>query len=174
MDGQPSDDTPASGKGTVHMTDLAEPQGITVRAARAADFDRIIAVVDDWWGRPASRDLTRLFLDHFSDSSLIAEDDDGELAGFVVAFLSPSKPEMAYIHFTGVSPEHRRDGLARYLYERFFALARQEGRSVVKAITSPQNTRSIAFHTAMGFEPSEPIADYDGPSLDRVTFSRPL
>ena len=59
-------------------------------------------------GRPASRDLTRLFLGHFFGTSL----------------------------------------------------------------PSPQNGPSIAFHRAMGFTASDPIKDYDGPSLDRVVFVR--
>ena len=63
-------------------------------------------------------------------------------------------------------------GLARSLYEQFFDLARQDGRTVIKAITSPQNGPSIAFHQAMGFTASDPIADYDGPTLDRVVFAR--
>ncbi|WP_030659574.1 GNAT family N-acetyltransferase [Streptomyces rimosus] len=145
----------------------------TTRAAVPEDFDTVVSVVDDWWGRPASRDLTRVFVNHFHDTSLIAER-DGELAGFVVGFLSPSHPEEAYIHFTGVNPAWRRTGLGRFLYERFFDMARANGRTVVKAITSPQNARSIAFHSALGFTPSDPITDYDGPSLDRVTFRREL
>jgi len=63
-------------------------------------------------------------------------------------------------------------GLARSLYERFFDRARQDERTVVTAITSPQNGPSIAFHQAMGFTASDPINDYDGPSLDRVVFVR--
>lgn len=146
----------------------------TVRTARPADHDAILAVVDDWWGRPASRDLTRVFLDHFFATSLVAEEPDGALAGFVVGFLSPSEPAHAYIHFTGVAPSLRRSGLARDLYERFFARARADGRTVVKAITSPVNSRSIAFHRALGFTASEPVPDYDGPGLDRVVFHRVL
>ncbi|MEU2791718.1 GNAT family N-acetyltransferase [Streptomyces sp. NPDC007100] len=145
----------------------------TTRAAVPQDFDSVVAVVDDWWGRAACRDLTRVFVNHFYDTSLIAER-DGELAGFVIGFLSPSVPEEAYIHFTGVAPAWRRSGLGRFLYDRFFDMARANGRTVVKAITSPQNDRSIAFHSALGFTPSAPIADYDGPSLDRVTFRREL
>ncbi|MGP3989174.1 GNAT family N-acetyltransferase [Streptomyces sp. 3N207] len=145
-----------------------------IRTARPEDYDTVIAVVDDWWGRPASRDLTRVFLDHFYATSLIAEEADGTLAGFLVGFLSPSESSHAYIHFAGVAPRMRRSGLARELYERFFARAREEGRTVVKAITSPVNSRSIAFHTALGFEASAPVADYDGPSLDRVVFRRAL
>ncbi|MEU7638526.1 GNAT family N-acetyltransferase [Streptomyces sp. NPDC039016] len=152
-------------------TGTLEP--FTTRPAEPEDFDTVVGVVDQWWGRPASRDLTRVFVDHFFATSLIAER-DGELAGFVIGFLSPSKPEEAYIHFTGVAPAWRRSGLGRFLYERFFELARADGRSLVKAITSPSNSRSVAFHNAMGFTNSAPIADYDGPSLDRVTFTRPL
>ena len=146
---------------------------LTVRPARPEDFDPIIAVVDDWWGRPVSRSLTRLFLDHFFATSLIAEH-DGELAGFLIGFWSPSQPRDAYIHFAGVAPAWRRTGLAGRLYEQFFDRARADGRTVVKAITSPVNQASIAFHQAMGFTTSEPIPDYDGPALDRVVFTRDL
>ena len=150
-----------------------EDGGLTVRAARPADFNAIIAVVADWWGRAMSAGLPRLFLDHFFGTSLIAEH-DGELAGFLIGFLSPSKPQNAYIHFAAVAPAWRRTGLARSLYEQFFDLARHDGRTIVKAITSPQNGRSIAFHRAMGFTASDPVKDYDGPSLDRVVFVREI
>ncbi len=150
-----------------------EERGLTVRSARPADYDAIVAVVDDWWGRAVSKGLTRLFLDHFFGTSLIAEH-GGELAGFLIGFLSPSKPQDAYIHFAAVAPAWRRTGLARSLYERFFERARHDGRTVVAAITSPQNGPSIAFHQAMGFAVSDPIRDYDGPSLDRVVFVREL
>ncbi|GAB2886696.1 GNAT family N-acetyltransferase [Streptomyces mayteni] len=144
-----------------------------VRSARPGDYDAIVAVADDWWGRPVSEVLGRLFLDHFHRTSLVAER-DGELAGFVIGFLSPSAPDEAYIHFTGVAPEHRRGGLARDLYQRFFAQARAGGRTTVRAVTSPVNEPSIAFHRALGFEVSEPRPGYEGPGRDRVVFSRAL
>ena len=64
----------------------------------------------------------------------------GELAGFLCGFLSQTYPEQAYVHFVGVSPEHRGAGLARELYERFFAAAREAGRTSVHCVTSPKNT----------------------------------
>lgn len=144
-----------------------------LRPAERDDYDRIAGVVDDWWGRPVSAILPRLFLDHFHRTSLVAEDGDG-LAGFLIGLLSPSMPDAAYIHFVGVAPRARRGGLARGLYQRFFDLAAAEGRTKVKAITSPQNQRSIAFHTAMGFTVTGPVADYDGPTVDRIVFQREL
>lgn len=147
---------------------------ISLRTASAADYDRIIAVVDDWWGRPLQRGLPRLFLDHFWDTSFVAESPDGELAGFCVGFLSHAQPDVAYIQFAGVAPGQRRTGLARRLYESFFALAAADGRTVVRAVTAPVNTTSIAFHSAMGFSVTGPVEDYDGPGSPKVVFERRL
>ncbi|GHI03879.1 hypothetical protein Scel_22000 [Streptomyces cellostaticus] len=144
-----------------------------VRPAEPGDYDRIIPVVDEWWERPIRSVLPRLFLDHFHRTSLIAEDGVG-LAGFLIGVLSPSAPDTAYIHFVAVAPRARQEGLARRLYQRFFELAAAEHRTQVKAITSPQNQRSIAFHTALGFTVTGPVRDYDGPGVDRMVFRLPL
>jgi predicted GNAT superfamily acetyltransferase len=114
-----------------------------------------------------------VFLDHFHATSTIAEA-DGALAGFLIGFLSPSQPDAAYIHFVGVNPTWRGRGLARVLYERFFALASADNRQVVRAITAAKNAQSIAFHTAMGFTVSPPIPHYDGDSAAKVLFERRL
>ena len=146
---------------------------ITLRTATPGDYDPIIAVVDGWWGRPIRQALPRVFLDHFHATSSIAEA-DGALAGFLIGFLSPSQPDAAYIHFVGVDPTWRGCGLARVLYERFFAVASADNRQVVRAITAAKNARSIAFHTAMGFTVSPPIPNYDGDGVTKVAFARRL
>jgi predicted GNAT superfamily acetyltransferase len=146
---------------------------ITVRAATAADYDPIVTVIDGWWGRPVAHALPRLFLDHFHATSTVAEA-NGELAGFLIGFLSPSQPAEAYIHFVGVNPGRRGQGLARVLYERFFALAAADGRTLVSAVTAPVNAASIAFHAALGFTVSDPVAGYDGPGDVKVHFDRLL
>ena len=71
-------------------------------------------------------------------------------------------------------PQFRGSGLARVLYQRFFELAAADGRGVVRAVTAPRNTGSIAFHTAMGVTVTEPIPGYDGPSSGKVVFERRL
>jgi ribosomal protein S18 acetylase RimI-like enzyme len=143
------------------------------RRARPDDYDGIIAVVDDWWGRTVSDSLDRLFLDHFFSTSAVVEC-EGTLAAFLVALLSPSRPDEAYIHFVGVDPAHRHAGLARRLYEDFFALATAAGRTRVHAITSPVNAASIAFHERMGFTVHGPISDYNQPGTSHVVFERDL
>jgi ribosomal protein S18 acetylase RimI-like enzyme len=114
-----------------------------------------------------------MFLDHFHRTSLVAEGHDG-LTGFLVGIISPSEPDQAYIHFVGVSPQARNDGVARTLYEQFFQIARRHGRTVVKAVTSPVNEASIAFHRHLGFTVSGPVPDYNGPGRDLMVFERAI
>jgi len=150
------------------------PERVTgTRTARPEDYDAIAAVADDWWGRPVLSILPRVFLDHFYRTSLVADGEDG-LVAFLIGFLSPSQPDRAYIHFVGVSPGARQRGLARQLYEEFFALARADGRQLVRAITAPVNAGSIAFHRSMGFTVTGPVTDYDGAGRDKMVFERRL
>lgn len=146
---------------------------LAIRSARPGDYEPIVAVADQWWGRPIAHLLPRLFLDHFHRTSLIAEQGD-DLAGFLIGFLSPSLPDEAYIHFLAVAPEHRRHALARALYERFFDVARADGRGIVRAVTSPVNTTSIAFHRQMGFTVTHPAPGSTNVHDSYVRFAKRL
>jgi ribosomal protein S18 acetylase RimI-like enzyme len=143
-----------------------------IRHADPADHERVVAVVDAWWGgRPMAAMLPKLFFIHFRDTSFVA-DDDGELAGFLCGFRSQTFDDEAYIHFVGVDPSRRGSGLGRMLYERFFdAIA---PRTVVRAVTSPVNERSVAFHRALGFEVERVQPDYDGRGEARVQLVKRL
>ncbi len=128
------------------------PPGITFRRPVEADYAAIIAVVDDWWGgRRLTSILPRLWLQHFTGTSWIAETGDAHLAGFLIGFHSPDRGDVAYCHMIATDPNLRGRGLGRALYERFFADARAGGRTRVVAITWPANRISIAFHRALGF-----------------------
>lgn len=143
------------------------------RPARAGDHAAIASAVNEWWGRPVLGALPGLFLHHFHRSSLVIDGPAGLLA-FLVGIPSPSDPRQAYVHFAGVAPQARRQGLAELLYAEFFALARADGRTTVSAVTAPVNTGSIAFHVAMGFPVTGPLAGYNGPGRDLVRFERAL
>jgi predicted GNAT superfamily acetyltransferase len=127
--------------------------------------------------------LPRLFFEHFGDTSFAVEE-DGELVVFLIGFGSQSREGEAYIHFVGVRPDRRKEGLGRNLYELFFEEVEKRGCTKVDCITSPVNKGSIAFHTAMGFSMKESDTekidcvhvhrDYDGPERDRVVFERML
>jgi GNAT superfamily N-acetyltransferase len=94
--------------------------------------------------------LPKIFFENFRSTSLVVEHEE-RLVAFLVGFLCPDHADEAYIHFIGVDPLWRGAGVGRDLYRRFCALARADGRTVVRAVTAPVNTGSIAFHTALGF-----------------------
>ncbi len=154
-----------------------------IRRAAPSDYHYISRVMDEWWGgRRMRRMLPRLFFVHFQDTVFVAEE-DGRPVAFLAGFLSQSFPDEAYIHFVGVHPDRRDSGLGRSLYEAFFEAVKQSGRRIVRSVTSPVNTASIAFHTRLGFEiePQESGIDglpvrreYDGPGEDRVLFVKRL
>ncbi len=133
----------------------ARHPSLVFRAATEGDHARVVGAIPEWWQTPNSATLPlllpRLFFQHFGDTSTIVEDGDGELAAFLVGFRSQSQPGVAYVHFVGRASRPARRGLARTLYERFFAQVRALGCSRVDAITGPVNRRSQAFHSAMGF-----------------------
>ena len=154
-----------------------------IRQLRNADYPFVISVIDQWWGgRQMADKLPRLFFEHFTDTSFAAER-DGMLAGFLAGFISQSRPGEAYIHFAGVAPAERGSGLGRLLYEAFFQAAQARSCVLVRAVTSPVNRGSVAFHQRMGFrlEPGDAEVDgipvssgYDGRGGDRVRFIRSL
>jgi ribosomal protein S18 acetylase RimI-like enzyme len=147
---------------------------VEIRHARPSDYGRVIGVLDVWWGgRRMAPMLPRLFFVHFESTSFVAEE-DGELAGFLCGFLSQTHPEEAYVHFVGVDPKRRGHGIGRALYERFFETVRPQGRTVVRAVTSPVNQESVAFHRELGFEVERIAENYDGRGGDRVLFAKHL
>jgi ribosomal protein S18 acetylase RimI-like enzyme len=148
---------------------------LTIRHAQPSDYGRVIGRINTWWGgRDMAPMLPKLFFLHFEGTSFVADDEEGQLAGFLCGFLSQTDSEEAYIHFVGVAPEQRGEGLGRELYERFFETVRAHGRTVVRCVTSPGNADSIAFHEALGFEVERVAKDYDGPGEDRVVFVKRL
>jgi ribosomal protein S18 acetylase RimI-like enzyme len=150
---------------------------MNIRNVQPSDYPVIISVLDDWWGGRKMRNmLPRLFFEHFCETSFILEE-DSQIAAFLVGFLSQSQPKEAYIHFVGVHPQYRKCGYGRELYECFFNIMRQNNRSLVRCVTSPINSVSIAFHTRMGFwiEPGDAQMngvgyDPDHPGEHRIKF----
>src|SRR5947207_14325582 len=143
-----------------------------IRHAEPGDYAAIIGVVDDWWGgRAMAAMLPKLFFVHFHDTSFVAED-DGELSGFICGFRSQTFEPEAYVHFVGVDPGRRGSGLGRLLYERFFEAVRP--RAIVRAVTSPANEPSLAFHRALGFDVERIDDAYDGRGEPRALLVKRL
>ncbi|RDW17288.1 GNAT family N-acetyltransferase [Oceanobacillus chungangensis] len=143
-----------------------------VRNVIEDDYYKVIDVINDWWGgREMTHLLPRLFFDHFQQSSFVVEEDNNELAAFLIGFVSQTHPDEGYIHFIGVNPELRNRGIARELYRQFFQTVRNLGCEKVKCITSPVNESSVSFHKSLGFSVSLG-RDYAGLGQDRILFSK--
>lgn len=134
---------------------------ITWRRAEPADAEAVVAAIDAWWpGLHMVHAVCPQLFQHFGDTCILAEC-DGRLVGFLVGLMSQCMPSDGYIHYAGVHPDQRGAGLGRELYERFARLTLERGRSEVFAETGAWNTKSIAFHVAMGFRltPGDEIVD---------------
>jgi hypothetical protein len=114
---------------------------------------------------------SRLFLDHFHRTSLIAQASP-TLPGFLVGLVSRSLPHEAYIHFVGVRPD-------AYSWRPWPPAVRGVPRNCACPRPSycpghhiTANTASIAYHRRLGFTVSRPVADYNSPGRDLTIFHR--
>ncbi len=152
-----------------------------IRTLKVDDFPYLHQVINHWWGgRSVASMLPRLFFEHFASTSF-AIGPETQPEAFLVGFISQSQPHIAYIHFVGVNPEQRQQGLARQLYEHFFVEVQAKHCHDVQCITSPVNQDSIRFHLRMGFDilPGDaevngiPVTrNHSGVAQDRVCFRK--
>lgn len=154
-----------------------------IRHMTKSDFDYLLTVIDDWWGRPTSYKFHPVYLYQFGNTAFVMED-QGRVVGFVVGFISQADPREAYIHLVAADPQFRSRGIGRALYNHFCAEVLARGCCRVRAITMPNNRDSIAFHQHMGFrilevgageiEGIKAVRDYSGPGQHRVVFVKDL
>ena len=168
------------------MTARDATSDLRFRRPVEADHGAIVTLVDEWWGgRKVHALLPRLWFQHFTGTSWLAETDGGRPMGFLIGFISPDDPSTAYVHMVGTNPNVRRHGLGRALYRRFWEDVGGRGVVRVRAITWPGNPISVGFHRALGFEVvdgpgsqnlygTRAYPDYDFPGDDRVVFERSL
>ncbi|HEU4340510.1 MAG TPA: GNAT family N-acetyltransferase [Candidatus Binatia bacterium] len=148
-----------------------------------SDYDQIVSQIHEFWGSDRTLYLHHpIFVYEFGNSAYVIRDRDHVVA-YLFGLISQTEPT-AYVHLVGVRASYRRRGLARRLYDRFVAFALSRGCAELKAVTTPGNQQSIAFHTSLGMEFAgndradqqgvHVVKDYAGPGQDRVVFRKPL
>jgi ribosomal protein S18 acetylase RimI-like enzyme len=154
---------------------------MTITNCSLDDFNQIFADIADFWGHDRTLYLHHpMYVREFGNTAYVIKDGD-TVAAYLFGFLSQTRPA-AYVKFVAVRPAYRRRGLARRLYDHFIAYAKTRGCAEIRAITTPTNADSIAFHRALGMEllgePNEDgvpvLKDYAGPGRDRVVFRKPI
>jgi GNAT superfamily N-acetyltransferase len=145
---------------------------MVTRKITKVDFDRIVEVIDHWWGGPLGTFAHPIFFYELGDMALIVEN-EGHLIGFLLGFVAHEPARTGYVHLVGIHPEHRRRGVGRLLYENFTEAAASAGCSKLKAITTTGNEGSLRFHLAQGWQAQE-VDDYAGPGRKRIVFVKEL
>jgi len=145
------------------------------------DFDQILIEFKEFWDSERTLALHHpTLVNEFGDSAFVVKDGE-KVVAYLFGFFSQTAP-VAYVQLLAVRQGHRKLGLARRLYDHFSEYALEHGCTKLKAITSPVNTLSIAFHKSIGMMPvgedicnSVPvIRDYSGPGKDRVVFMKDI
>jgi ribosomal protein S18 acetylase RimI-like enzyme len=151
-----------------------------LRPCTAEDFSCIVANLDQFWGSERTRALHHpMFVHEFRETAWVVTR-RGAVSGYLFAFWSQSEP-IGYIHLVAVRRDSRRLGIGRSLYAQFEVAARQHGCIALKAVTSPTNVDSVAFHRRLGFDLIGVrrdgvlvVDDYAGPGMSRVVFWKDL
>lgn len=154
---------------------------IDISACTPQDYGQILEELSEFWDGHDTRHLHHAFLIHeFGNTALVIRDGSRVLA-YLFGFLSQTQP-VGYVHLIAVRTSARRRHLGRHLYDHFVEFARRHGCRHVKAVTTPSNAGSIAFHQSLGMhllgEPDADgipvIADYAGPGVARVVFCKAI
>ncbi|GCB47385.1 GNAT family N-acetyltransferase [Kutzneria buriramensis] len=144
---------------------------VEITPAQVGDIHQVLSDHSRYWGERDLRSLHLVSLVHeFGSTCLVSRAGDG-IRGYLIGFVTPIGT--GYVHLIATRDDARGTGLGRRLYTAFAEAARRQGAQRLKAITSVQNTGSIAFHRSLGFD-ARIVDDYDGPGRPMVVFDRPL
>jgi ribosomal protein S18 acetylase RimI-like enzyme len=163
------------------MSNTVSEERFAVTRCTREDFYEILETQAEFWDGRDMRHLFHPFLFHqFGDSAFVIRD-GGQVVAYLFGLLSQTEP-VAHAHAIAVRPSARRHKLGQRLYAAFTDFARAHGCTHIKAITSPDNRRSIAFHRSIGMTlQGEPNADgipvvrgYARRDVDHVVFQKAL
>ncbi|WP_213454558.1 GNAT family N-acetyltransferase [Rhizomonospora bruguierae] len=162
---------------------LSSQDPIAVRA------ELLAAQRDFWDGRDTTHLHHPVWFRQFAGHGLVIRDltvPVAPVSGAVPGLLNPPRSAavayllgavtadgIGYVHVVAARRSHRGRGLARRMWATFETRAREAGAKELHAITTPGNTGSIAFHTAIGMTAVR-LPDYSGPGEDRMLFRRTL
>jgi ribosomal protein S18 acetylase RimI-like enzyme len=95
--------------------------------------------------------LPKLWFKDFSQTSFVIRRENFQPIAFLVGYISQAEKSKAYVHFIGVDPEFRTEGLGTTLYKAFASKVLDLGANRIEAVTSPANKTSLGFHESLGF-----------------------
>ena len=146
----------------VRVVGLAEMSATVVR-------ERLLAAHDRFWTTDTRPLHHPVWFHQFGGFGALATDGEGADVGYVLGAVTADR--LAYLHLLAVRDDRRRTGLGRRLCAWFDDLAAGAGARAVQAVTRPENTAAVAFHTALGAS-AHLSRDHAGPGQDRLVLTR--
>jgi predicted GNAT superfamily acetyltransferase len=154
---------------------------VEISTCTLQEYNQILGELSEFWDGRDTRHLHHPFLIHEFGNSAFVIRDGLRVSAYLFGFVSQTEP-VAYVHAVAVRASARRQHLAHHLFDHFVQFARRHGCRHVKAITTPSNSGSIAFHKSLGMtllgEPNTDgipvVSDYAGRGASRVVFWKPI
>ncbi|MFE7764157.1 diaminobutyrate acetyltransferase [Streptomyces sp. NPDC057438] len=126
------------------MTDSDAPH-LTLRSPRLADAPAVWRLVRDSDILDTnSLYYYNLWFRDFADMSIVAATDDGRIAGFVTAYIRPSRPDTLMAWQSAVAPDHHAPGLAVRMMHELADRAAGHGATCFETTVNPGN-RAVAL-----------------------------
>jgi GNAT superfamily N-acetyltransferase len=164
---------------TAEQTDCGTESGMgdeaEISLCTPEDYFQILDQLPEFWDGRDTRALHHPFLIHEFGNSAFVIRDGSQVLAYLFGFLS-QRESVGYVHAIAVRASARRQHRAQSLFDHFVEFARRHGSTHIKAITTPSNSGSIAFHKSLGMELlGEPnadgipvVPDYAGRGVPRV------
>lgn len=144
---------------------------MTITSAAQGDLAQIVALEEQF---TEARWSERSWADELGSDralTLVAKDRWGRLQG-VATFNCVE--DVADLNRVVVSPEHRRNGIARRLLAAGFEWAEQVGAGRVLLEVEAGNAPAVTLYESLGFAVLARRANYYGPGLDALVLELPL
>ena len=139
---------------------------IKTRLMEADDFDAVVGIDEKLFNTPrrAYHEMKFEKLFHSKDYlpvSLVAENEDGTVVGFVMGELYMGEygifQEAATLDTIGVDPDHQHKGIGKQLINEFIDHLKKVGVQKITTLIDWNYSRMIHFFSANQFSPSKTI-----------------
>ncbi|UCD79780.1 MAG: GNAT family N-acetyltransferase [Desulfobacterales bacterium] len=139
---------------------------IKIRLMKADDFDAVVGIDQKVLGasRPEYYEMKFEKLLNSRDylpTSLVAEDEDGTVVGFVMGVLYMGEygifQEEATLDTIAVDPDHQHKGIGKLLIDEFLDHLKRLGVQKINTLVDWNDSKLIHFFSANQFSPSKSI-----------------
>jgi GNAT superfamily N-acetyltransferase len=153
---------------------------MTIENCTIDDYNQITKDIVDFWGSNRTLHLHHPYLVYEFGNTAFVIRDNGMVIAYLFGFFSQTE-SVGYVHLIGVREKYQKQGLGESLYDKFIQICKAKGIKKIKAMTIPENAKSISFHqkrigmTLLGLPNQDGInvvRDYSGLNNDRVVFEK--